>query len=62
MPTAAGWAVGAAGEVVRWDPTDVAWKRAPLGQDVSTWLRGIDFADANEGWMVGGFGLIFHTD
>jgi photosystem II stability/assembly factor-like uncharacterized protein len=57
----AGWGVGAAGEVVHKVPGAPAWKRANLGQDVLTWLRGISFSDAQHGWMVGGFGLIYRT-
>ena len=56
-----GWAVGAAGEVVRRPPGETAWKRAKLGQDVLTWLRGLSFSDAQNGWLVGGFGLIYRT-
>ncbi|MFN8545754.1 MAG: YCF48-related protein [Candidatus Binatia bacterium] len=56
-----GWAVGAAGEVMRRDPGETAWKRAKLGQDVLTWLRAVSFADPQRGWMVGGYGLIFRT-
>jgi len=56
-----GWAVGAAGEVVRRQPGETAWKRAKLGQDVLTWLRGLSFSDAQNGWLVGGFGLIYRT-
>jgi photosystem II stability/assembly factor-like uncharacterized protein len=56
-----GWAVGAAGEVVRRLPGETAWKRAKLGQDVLTWLRGVSFSDPQNGWMVGGYGLIYRT-
>ena len=55
------WGVGAAGEVVRKGPADAAWTRAKIGQDVLTWLRAIHFSDPKNGWMVGGFGLIFRT-
>jgi len=61
LPNGDGWAVGAAGEVVRRPPGETAWKRAKLGQDVLTWLRGLSFSDAQNGWMVGGFGLIYRT-
>ena len=61
LPDQAGWGVGAAGEVVHKAPTETAWKRANLGQDVLTWLRGINFSDAQHGWLVGGFGLIYRT-
>ena len=40
------WAAGAAGEVMRREPGETAWKRAKLGQDVLTWLRGLSFSDA----------------
>ncbi len=61
LPNGDGWAVGAAGEVVRRQAGDTAWKRAKLGQDVLTWLRGLSFSDEKNGWMVGGFGLIYRT-
>jgi photosystem II stability/assembly factor-like uncharacterized protein len=61
LPDGTGWGVGAAGEVVRKGPADPAWTRAKIGQDVLTWLRSIDFSDPQNGWMVGGFGLIFRT-
>jgi photosystem II stability/assembly factor-like uncharacterized protein len=61
LPDGTGWAVGAAGEVVRRGPADAAWTRAKIGQDVLTWLRSIHFSDPQHGWMVGGFGLIFRT-
>jgi len=57
-----GWAVGAAGQVVRTDPGSQVWTRADIGQDVLTWLRAVSFSDPQHGWMVGGFGLIYHTD
>lgn len=56
-----GWAVGAAGQVVKHDPDSDIWRRAEIGQDVLTWLRAVDFSDPQHGWMVGGFGLIFRT-
>lgn len=61
FPDGSGWAVGAAGEIVRKEAGASAWKRANIGQDVLTWLRGLDFSDQQNGWMVGGFGLIFRT-
>ena len=61
LPDGSGWAVGAAGEVVRHQPGETAWKRAKLGQDVLTWLRGLSFSDQQNGWMVGGYGLIYRT-
>jgi photosystem II stability/assembly factor-like uncharacterized protein len=56
-----GWAAGAAGEVVRREPGETVWRRAKLGQDVLTWLRGLSFSDVQHGWLVGGFGLIYRT-
>jgi photosystem II stability/assembly factor-like uncharacterized protein len=61
QPDGTGWSVGAAGEVIRKGPADPAWTRAKIGQDVLTWLRAINFSDPKNGWMVGGFGLIFRT-
>ncbi len=61
LPNGDAWAVGAAGEVVRRQPGETAWKRAKLGQDVLTWLRGLSFSDENNGWLVGGYGLIYRT-
>ncbi len=57
-----GWAVGSAGEILRRDPGGGPWRRAKVGQDISTWLRAISFADDKHGYMVGGFGLIFRTN
>jgi photosystem II stability/assembly factor-like uncharacterized protein len=61
LPSGEGWAAGAAGEVVRRRAGEKAWKRAKLGQDVLTWLRGLSFSDEQNGWLVGGFGLIYRT-
>jgi photosystem II stability/assembly factor-like uncharacterized protein len=61
FPDGSGWAAGAAGEVMRREPGEQAWKRAKLGQDVLTWLHGISFSDQQHGWLVGGYGLIFRT-
>ena len=61
LPDGTAWAVGAAGEVIRKGPADPAWTRAKIGQDVLTWLRAVNFSDQQNGWMVGGFGLIFRT-
>ena len=55
------WAVGAAGEVLNRSGGTGAWKRAQMGQDVLTWLRGISFSDPQNGWIVGGYGLIYRT-
>ena len=56
-----GWAVGTAGQVVHKVAGETVWKPAQLGQDVLTWLRSVDFSDDQNGWMVGGYGLIFRT-
>jgi photosystem II stability/assembly factor-like uncharacterized protein len=61
FPDGRGWAVGSGGEVVNKDPGDVPWKRAKLGMRLFTWLRGVDFYDQNNGWIVGGFGTILKT-
>ncbi|MGH7859554.1 MAG: WD40/YVTN/BNR-like repeat-containing protein, partial [Candidatus Binatia bacterium] len=55
-PGGTGWAVGAAGEVVTRKAGETAWKRADLGMAIYTWIRSIDFADAQNGWLVGGYG------
>jgi photosystem II stability/assembly factor-like uncharacterized protein len=56
-----GWAVGAAGEVVTRKPGETEWRRADLGMSIYTWLRAIDFPDAQNGWLVGGYGTILRT-
>ncbi|HEY2385856.1 MAG TPA: YCF48-related protein [Candidatus Binatia bacterium] len=61
FPDGHGWAVGSGGEVVSKDTPDAPWKRAKLGMRLFTWLRGIDFYDQNNGWIVGGFGTILKT-
>ena len=61
FPDGSGWAAGAAGEVMRREAGETAWKRAKLGQDVLTWLHGMSFSDEQHGWLVGGYGLIFRT-
>ncbi len=61
FPDGTGWAIGAAGEVVRLATPGGAWERAKLGMEVVTWLRGMSWLDENDGWIVGGFGMILHT-
>jgi photosystem II stability/assembly factor-like uncharacterized protein len=61
FPDGTGWAIGAAGEVVRLTKPDGAWRRAKLGMEVLTWLRGMDWLDKENGWVVGGLGMILHT-
>ncbi len=56
-----GWAVGAAGEVVRLASADGEWQRVKLGMEVLTWLRSMYWLDETNGWIVGGYGLILHT-
>ena len=60
-PDGKSWAIGSGGEVVTKEPGETTWKRAKLGMRLFTWLRGIDFFDQNNGWMVGGFGTILKT-
>ena len=60
-PDGNAWAVGAAGEVVRLEPGQTEWTRAELGMPVYTWLRAVDFFDAQNGWLVGGYGYILRT-
>ena len=61
FPDGTGWAIGAAGEVVQVGAPGSQWQRAKLGMEVVTWLRGMNWLNQNEGWIVGGFGLILHT-
>jgi photosystem II stability/assembly factor-like uncharacterized protein len=56
-----GWAIGAAGQVVRRASSAANWETADLGQPVFTWLRGMSFFGKEHGWLVGGYGLILHT-
>lgn len=61
FPDGTGWAVGASGEVLRRDGAHAPWKRVKLGMEVVTWLRSMSWLDQNQGWIVGGYGLILHT-
>jgi photosystem II stability/assembly factor-like uncharacterized protein len=61
FPDGTGFAIGAAGEVVRLDTAGGEWHRAKLGMEVVTWLRGLSWWNQQDGWIVGGFGLILHT-
>lgn len=54
-----GWIVGASGRVLRLQNGE--WKNAPMGMQVISWLRSIDFFDENNGWVVGGYGTILST-
>jgi photosystem II stability/assembly factor-like uncharacterized protein len=55
------WAVGGGGEIVRLAPGESEWARASVGMPIYTWLRSVNFADAQHGWMVGGYGTILRT-
>lgn len=59
FPDGSGWAAGVAGEVLKRDGGK--WQPANLGMRVFSWLRQVGFADANNGWLVGGFGTILRT-
>lgn len=59
FPDGSGWAAGVAGEVLKREGGE--WKPADLGMRVFSWLRQVGFADANNGWLVGGFGTILRT-
>lgn len=61
FPDGKAWAIGSGGEVVTKEPGETVWKRAKLGMRLFTWLRGVDFYDQNNGWIVGGFGTILKT-
>jgi len=61
-PDGSGWAVGAAGEVITRKPGETEWQRADLGMPIYTWIRSIDFSDAQNGWLVGGYGTILRTE
>lgn len=56
---AGGWIVGAAGRVLRM--RDGEWQQASVGMPIATWLRAVDFHDADHGWIVGGYGSILRT-
>lgn len=59
FPDGTGWAAGVAGEVLKREGGQ--WTKADLGMRVFSWLRQVGFADANNGWLVGGFGTILRT-
>lgn len=61
FPDGTGWAVGAAGTVVQRAAPGEPWQRVSLGMEVNTWLRGVHFRTKDDGWVVGGYGLILHT-
>lgn len=54
-----GWIVGASGRL--YQHQNGKWERTSLGMPMVTWLRAIDFLDAQHGWIVGGFGTILRT-
>lgn len=61
FPDGSGWAIGAGGEVLRREAPEAAWQRASLGMEVVTWLRAMSWLDPQNGWIVGGYGLILRT-
>lgn len=56
-----GWAVGAAGDVVRRQGMGGTWEKADIGMRLHSWLREVSFFDESHGWIVGGFGTILYT-
>jgi len=61
FPDKTAFAVGAVGVTVHQTAPGEPWTRAELGMEINTWLRGVQFLDKNNGWIVGGYGLILHT-
>jgi photosystem II stability/assembly factor-like uncharacterized protein len=61
FPDGTGFAVGAAGEVVKLETPNGRWHRVKLGMEVFTWMRGMTWLNHNDGWIVGGLGMILHT-
>jgi len=54
------WAVGSSGQVVKTDDEGVLAK-GTFGTAINSWVRRIRFIDNENGWVVGGFGLIMNT-
>jgi photosystem II stability/assembly factor-like uncharacterized protein len=54
-----GWIVGGAGRVLRLQGGE--WQPTSVGMPIATWLRAVDFYDADHGWIVGGYGAILRT-
>ena len=54
-----GWIVGGAGRVLRLQAGE--WTPTSIGMPIATWLRAVDFHDAEHGWIVGGYGAILRT-
>lgn len=54
-----GWIVGASARVLKLQ--EGKWQLTPLGIPSVAWLRAIHFFDANNGWIVGGYGTIVRT-
>ena len=54
-----GWIVGGAGRVLRLQAGE--WQPTSVGMPIATWLRAVDFSDADHGWIVGGYGAILRT-
>lgn len=61
FPDTTAWAVGIAGTIVRQEQPGGPWRRPGLGMELVSWLRDVDFFDAKNGWIVGGYGLILRT-
>ncbi|MFM8412577.1 MAG: WD40/YVTN/BNR-like repeat-containing protein, partial [Alphaproteobacteria bacterium] len=55
------WAVGSAGQVLHKKGLGENWQPADIGMRLFSWIRQVDFADPEHGWMVGGFGTILRT-
>jgi len=54
------WAVGSSGQVVK-TGDDGRLSRGSFGTAINSWVRRIRFIDNENGWVVGGFGLIMNT-
>jgi len=55
------WAVGASGQVVIAE-SGGDFGRGNLGSAVNSWMRRVRFIDNQNGWIIGGFGLVMSTD
>lgn len=53
------WITGAAARVLH--SQDGEWKPVQLKLPIVAWLRAVNFFDDNNGWIVGGYGVIIHT-
>ncbi len=61
LPDGTRWVVGASGQVVK-AAAGQPFARGDLGSAVNNWLRRIRFYDAQNGWLVGGFGFVMSTE